>query len=182
MKTAMILVFSVVAFGQAREGTAAPSCMPGDQLTIQNGNYVCVDTAAPLPKPLTHTVSVSPTVKRSLLPLPGGTKVYVEPMDGFEVFFMSAIANKHVPLAITLDKTQAEYVFTGNAESQNAGWAKILLTRDVRSSQEFSVLMSNMKGDVIWTCSAMKQSAIRGKRSAAEACAKLLNHIVVGGK
>lgn len=115
--------------------------------------------------------------------LPAGTKVYVEPMNGFEVYFMSAIAMKHVPLTITLDKSQAEYAFTGSAESQKAGWAKILLAHDARSTEEFSIVLSNIaSGNVIWTCSAIKGSAIRGKRSAAEACAKYLNHIVVGGK
>ncbi|MDP8990202.1 MAG: hypothetical protein M3N41_09020 [Acidobacteriota bacterium] len=115
--------------------------------------------------------------------LPAGTKVYVEPMGGFEVYFMSAIAAKHVPLTITLDRSQAQLAFTGSAESQKAGWAKILIAHDGRSSEEFSIVLSDVAtGSVIWTCSANKPSAMRGKRSAAEACAKLLNHIVIGGK
>src|ERR1019366_6324688 len=99
------------------------------------------------------------------LPLPAGAKVYVEPMaGGFEVFFMSAMAAKHVPLAITLDKSQADYAITGSGESQKAGWAKIILAHDANSREEMSVVLSNIQpGAVLWTRSAINPIPIGGK-------------------
>ena len=53
-----------------------------------------------------------------------GSTVYIEPMDGYEAYLAAAIAKKHVPLIVVMDKSKAEYVIsstvTHTAENQPA--------------------------------------------------------------
>lgn len=107
-----------------------------------------------------------------------GSKVYIEPNEGFETYYTSAMLVKKVPMSITTDKEQADYIINLAAESKKAGWAKMVFQKSGKSSEELSVVMVEAKsGDVVWACSAQKDSAFRGKRSIAEACSKRMNKL-----
>ena len=53
MRPAIVLMFlTTLALGQdgkARKGPIAPTCMPGDHLTVRNGVHVCEDDNASPP-------------------------------------------------------------------------------------------------------------------------------------
>ena len=55
--------------------------------------------------------------------IPRGSRVYIEPMDGFEKTLAAAFDKKQVPLVIVGDKAQADYLISGTAEdkSQSTG-------------------------------------------------------------
>lgn len=115
--------------------------------------------------------------------VPVGSKVYVQPMDGFGSYIIAAIQKKHVPVTVVSEREQADFEIGGNAESQKAGWAKILFTRSAASTEEASINVTNLKtGVIVFAYNVNKQNAARGKQSAAEACAKHLNEAVEKGK
>ena len=74
-----------------------------------------------------------------------GSKVYIEPMNGFETYMAAAIQKKKVPLIVVSDESAADYVMTGNAEHQKAGWAKVVFTGNIHSDEQASVSMVSTK-------------------------------------
>ena len=107
--------------------------------------------------------------------IPPGSKVYVQPMDGFGSYIMAAIDKKKVPILVVSEKEKADFEIGGDAESQKAGWAKILFTRSAASTEQASINVTNLKtGVIVFAYNVNKQNAARGKQSAAEACAKHL--------
>ncbi len=115
----------------------------------------------------------------STVTIPAGSKIYVQPMDGFGSYIIAAIEKKKVPVVIVVDKDSADFEIAGDAESQKAGWAKILFTRSAASTEEASINVTNVKtGTIVFAYNVNKQNAARGKQSAAEACAKHLKDVV----
>ncbi|MBV8846402.1 MAG: hypothetical protein JO307_26655 [Bryobacterales bacterium] len=111
--------------------------------------------------------------------IPSGAKIYVDSMDGFGSYVIAALGKKKVPVVVVVDKEKAEFVIAGNQESQKAGWAKILLTRSAQSTEEASINVTNIAtGEIVFAYNVNKGSAVRGKQSAAEACAKHLKDAV----
>ena len=118
--------------------------------------------------------AIDPTGK-----IPNGSRIYVDPMDGFGTYVIAAIANKKVPVKVIADKESADYVIGGAAESQKAGWAKIIFARSAASTEEASINVTNVKtGEIVFAYNVNKANAARGKQSAAEACAKHLKDVV----
>lgn len=112
-----------------------------------------------------------------------GPKVFIAPMNGFENYISAAIAKKGVPVHIVADREQADYVLEGASESQKAGWAKILIQRDVRSTEEASVRLIDVKtSEVVFAYQYHMGSSWFGKQSASESCAKHLGAWLRGGK
>lgn len=68
-------------------------------------------------------------------PVPFGSKVFITANDGFDVFLTAALAKKGVPVTVVADKEKADYEIQATAETQKAGWAKVLLTRNARSNE-----------------------------------------------
>jgi hypothetical protein len=107
--------------------------------------------------------------------IPAGSKVYVQGMDGFGSYVMAALDKKKVPVVVVSQRENADFEIGGDAESQKAGWAKVLLTRSASSTEEASINVTNVKtGVIVFAYNVNKQNAVRGKQSAAEACAKHL--------
>jgi hypothetical protein len=50
-----------------------------------------------------------------------GSKLFIEPMNGFENYLTAAIQAKHVPVTIVLDKGHADYIVTGSWRESNGG-------------------------------------------------------------
>jgi hypothetical protein len=111
--------------------------------------------------------------------IPAGSKIYVQQMDGFGSYVIAAITKKKVPVLIVSDREQADFEIGGDAESQKAGWAKIIWTGRTGSTEEASINVTNIKtGVIVFAYNVNKQNAVRGKQSAAEACAKHLKDVV----
>jgi hypothetical protein len=117
------------------------------------------------------------------LQIPRGAKVYIAPMEGFETYLSAAIMKKEVPLSIVSNKDVADFEITGNSETQKAGWAKTIMTGNGRADERGSITVTNLKsGVVVYAYAADKGSAIRGKQSVAESCAKHLKERIEKGK
>ena len=115
--------------------------------------------------------------------IPKGAKVYIAPMDGFETYLSAALMKKEVPVSIVTDKAMADFEITGNSETQKAGCAKTIMTGNGRADERGSITVTNIKsGIVVYAYAADKGSAIRGKQSVAESCAKHLRERIEKGK
>jgi hypothetical protein len=106
--------------------------------------------------------------------IPVGSKVYVAPMkDGFDTYVIAGIMKKQVPVVVVTSREKADYEITGIAESDKAGWAKMLFMGSSSSAEQASIKIVEIKSEeVIFGYSVNKGNSVRGKQSAGEACAK----------
>lgn len=108
-----------------------------------------------------------------------GSKVYVAPMGGFENYVIAGIVKKKVPVTLVSDRDKAEYEIRGSAETEKAGWAKMLFMGSQNSNEQASINLSEIKtGNVVYAYSVNKLNSVRGKQSAGEAIGKHLNEAV----
>ena len=113
--------------------------------------------------------------KQTQQKLPAGSKVYMAPMDGFEIYLKAAIAKKKVPIEIVEQREKADYEITGVSESKKAGAAKKIITGSWHSTEDASIKISSLKsGEIVYAYSVHKENSTHGKQSSAEACAKHL--------
>jgi hypothetical protein len=126
---------------------------------------VVLNTMAQEPKSL-----ATPTKKF----IPVGSRVYVAPMkDGFDTFVIAGIMKKKVAVVVVTSREKADYEITGIAESDKAGWAKMLFMGSSSSAEQASIKIVEIKTDeVVFGYSVNKGNSYRGKQSAGEACAK----------
>jgi hypothetical protein len=75
-------------------------------------------------------------------------RVFIEPMGGFEACLSAAILKKDVQLVVTDDKQNAEYIITGTAYTEKAGWAKTIFISGAPQS-DASITMKTPR-QVIW--------------------------------
>lgn len=112
-------------------------------------------------------------------PIVSGSKVYIEPMNGFENYLTAAFQKKKVPLVVVADKSMADYIVTGNAEHQKAGWAKIVFTGNIHSDEQASISMVSAKTEeVVFAYAVNKKNTMHGMQTSAEACAKHLKSAI----
>ena len=109
-------------------------------------------------------------------PEASGPKVFIESAaSGIDTYIAAALQKKNVPVIVVTDKEMADFVITVTSESQKAGWAKILLAGDLRSSEDVSIRMADVKSKTVaFAYSYHMGSSYHGKQSAAESCAKHL--------
>ncbi|HYG98291.1 MAG TPA: hypothetical protein VD837_04110 [Terriglobales bacterium] len=112
--------------------------------------------------------------------IPAGSKLYVAPMEGgFENFVIAGIQKKKVPVVVVVDRNKADFELTGIAESEKAGWAKMLFMGSQQSKEQASIKVANIKtGAVVFGYSVHKGNSYKGKQSAGEACAKHLKQAI----
>ena len=108
--------------------------------------------------------------------IPPHSRVFITPIEGgFDTYLSAALVKKEVPLTIVAIKEKADFEITGIAESEKAGWAKMMFLGSGQSNEQASIKVVNLKtGVVAFAYAANKGSATRGKQSAAESCAKHL--------
>jgi hypothetical protein len=122
-----------------------------------------------------------PPAELSKEKIPSGAKVYIAPLNGYESFLTAAIIRKGTPIIVVNNPDLADYKITGVTESHQASWARMLLTALEQSSEQVSVVMTNLKtGLVVWGCNVNKAGSLKGKQSAAEALAKHLKVRIEG--
>ena len=108
-----------------------------------------------------------------------GARVYVGDIDGLGPYLTAALAKKNVPLVVTTERDKADFEIDGISESERAGWSKMMLNGSAQSREEASIMVTNLRtGDVVFAYTVSKENAIRGRQSAAEACAKHLKRFL----
>jgi hypothetical protein len=120
----------------------------------------------------------APAVKERI---PSGSKFYVAPMGGFETYVIAGLMKKQVPVLVVNSREKADYEITGASESQKASWAKMMFMGSQQSHEEASVVIANIKtGTVVFGYNVNKGNSVRGRQSAAEACAKHIKNSIEG--
>ena len=123
------------------------------------------------------TLAAQPQTKA--VKIQSGTKIYVAPMGGFENYVIAGIVNKKVPVVLVTEREKADYEIRGSAETEKAGWAKMLFMGSQNSNEEASINVSDVKtGDIVFAYSVHKLNSVHGKQSAGEAIGKHLKEVV----
>jgi hypothetical protein len=125
-----------------------------------------------------------------------GARIVIAPMGGFETYFAAAVREKKVPIALTVDRSSAQYfIVSTNTEWQgfvygaagSANWnrgggsASYGASASSTRGLEASIMLIDAKTkDIVWAYEVHKNShgsllfgtlAARGQQSLAEACA-----------
>jgi hypothetical protein len=109
--------------------------------------------------------------------IPGGSKVYVADitgLPGFENNLVAAFQKKRVNLIIVADRSQADFEINGFAESQKAGWAKVIFRSGLPESEASMQMVNLRSGVVAYAVASYKVEARNGNKSTAEHLAKNL--------
>jgi hypothetical protein len=127
--------------------------------------------------PLPTKVTVRATQPTDPTYIPAASKVYVENIDGlpgFENNLVAAFQKKQVNLLVVADRSLADFEINGSAQSQKAGWAKIIFGSGLPES-EASIQIVNMRtGVVAYAVASYRVDALNGNKSTAEHLAKNL--------
>jgi hypothetical protein len=110
-----------------------------------------------------------------------GARIYIAPMlNGFDNYIAAGLQQKNVPVIVVAVREKADYEITGVAETDKAGWAKMLFIGSQQTNETASIKMVNLKtGAVVFAYSVNKTNSVRGKQSAGEACAKHIKKKIV---
>jgi hypothetical protein len=142
--------------------TLAASAIAQERSRVVNVSLISATTAAQTPGP-TY--------------IPPGSKVYVAEIDGlphFENNLVAAFQKKQVDLIVVDDRSTADFEINGFAQSQTAGWAKIIFGSG-RPESEASIQVVNLKSGVIaYAVASYKVNSLNGNKSTAEHLAKNL--------
>lgn len=160
--------------GAAETSGTAPADAPA-----KPKNDDAADSKGAKTSPATTPASTANHTPVSAIKIPSGSKIYVAPMGGFESYVVAGIMKKKVPVSIVADRDKADYEINGAAETQKAGWAKIVFTRNDSTNEEASINVTEIKtGAVVFAYSVHKGNSARGKQSAGEAIGKHLNEAI----
>ena len=157
---------------------ATSATAPGDA-QAKPKNDDAADSKNTKTSPTATPTSAANHTPVSGIKIPSGSKIYVAPMGGFESYVVAGIMKKKVPVAIVNDRDKADYEIKGAAETQKAGWAKIVFTGNDSTNEEASINVTEIKtGAVVFAYSVHKGNSVRGKQSAGEAIGKHLNEAI----
>jgi hypothetical protein len=184
----IVICMALAAYAMAQTGPQNPpaaSQQPTTQAATRDNAPPITAAAAPADKPAntksdtTATPSTPSNTSVNATKMPSGSKVYVAPMGGFENYVVAGIVKKKVPVVIVADRDKAEYEIKGSAETEKAGWAKMLFMGSQNSNEQASINVTEIKsGNVVFAYSVNKLNSYKGKQSAGEAIGKHLNEAV----
>lgn len=117
----------------------------------------------------TLTSSAQPPAPRHIQ---SGSRVYIEPMNGFEVYLSAAIIQKKVPVTVVDDKAKADYIIAGTSHVDKASWAKTIFISPAPQAGASIAVKDAKTGDLIYAYAVDKFNSVRANQSTAEACAK----------
>ena len=141
--------------------------------------FACTSQAQDRVRLINASLSSDQSVVRVTDPtyIPGGSRVYVADIDGlpgFENNLVAAFQKKQVKLIVVADRAQADFEINGFAQSQKAGWAKIIFGSG-RPEAEASMQMVNLRSGVVaYAVASYKVDSYNGNKSTAEHLAKNL--------
>ena len=125
--------------------------------------------------PVANSAPAAPKLTTADTLIHRNATVYVDDMDGFEHYLMSAMRKKSVPLIVVVDPMQADYIIFGVSETKRAGWAKMFFLGTGKSGEMASISMVDRRTKVVvFADSSHRYAANRGQRSTAEKLAKYL--------
>jgi hypothetical protein len=159
--------------------TTQPSTSSGDQPAAPKSDSALNPKSDTTAKPAASAAGGAQATPVSGLKIPSGSKIYIAPMGGFESYVVAGIMKKKVPVSIVTDRDKADFEIKGAAESEKAGWAKIVFLRNDSTNEQASINVTEIKsGNVVFAYSVHKGSSARGKQSAGEAIGKHLNEAI----
>ena len=109
--------------------------------------------------------------------IPAGSRVYIANINGlpgFENNLVAALQKKQVKMLVVADRSQAEFEINGFAQSQRAGWAKIIFGTGLPESEASFQLVNLRTGVVAYAVASYKVDSLNGNKSTAEHLAKNL--------
>lgn len=179
------------AIAQTTQPSAAPSNQQDNAQTSPQSNPATASQADQAGKPADGQPDAAKKTSAEAKPsapakvslnatkIPSGSRVYVAPMGGFENYVIAGILKKKVPVSIVSDRDKAEYEIRGAAETEKAGWAKMLFMGSQNTNEQASINVQEIKsGAVVFAYSVNKLNSVRGKQSAGEAIGKHLNEAI----
>jgi uncharacterized protein (DUF736 family) len=107
-----------------------------------------------------------------------GSRIFIEPMNGFETDLAAAVIKKHVPVMVVDNEKNADYIITGSNETIKAGWAKTIFITPSPADHASITVTDPVTGQVVYAYAWDKLGAIRGSQSAAEGIAKHLKNFI----
>jgi hypothetical protein len=162
----VLILYSICAVGQdTKPTTPADSSSHESPTTAKNDKLVAEE----------------PGTLISEEKLYSGARIYVAPMlNGFDNYIVAGLQQKKVPVIVVALREKADYEITGIAETDKAGWAKMLFIGSQQTNESASIKMVNLKtGAIVFAYSVNKMNSVRGKQSAGEACAKHIKKKIV---
>jgi hypothetical protein len=168
-------------------GTVMAICQSVNPSKNEGGQTAAGSPSAGVPAPTNNAAPASDPVNAGAKgsasinsnKIPSGSKLFVAPMGGFENYVIAGILKKKVAVTIVADRDKAEYEIRGSAETEKAGWAKMLFLGSQNSNEQASINVSQIKtGNVVFAYSVNKLNSVRGKQSAGEAIGKHLNEAI----
>lgn len=115
-----------------------------------------------------------------------GSKVFVEPMSGFENYLTAAIQSQKVPLTVVLDRSRADYVVTGSwreSEGGTSGNGSLIAPLKRRTNYSASLSIIDPKTSAVLFAFSSEKSATHDlSKQIAEDWAKNLRDQMIGKK
>ncbi len=157
-------------------------------LISASGNFaIGQQLVVPVPAPAVLAAPAAAPIPAAIVPaavalwpsrLVPGSKLFIEPMDGFDTYLSAAIIKKKVPVMIVDDRAKADFVVVGSSHVDKAGWAKTIFVSP-NPHAEASISVKNAHtGDLVFAYNVDKAAAVRANQSTAEACAKHLKEAI----
>ena len=148
-------------------------------VSFLSGNLAFSQSVAPPTATPTQATPVAPVAapipQTRILP---GSKVFIEPMEGFDTYLSAAMLKKKVPIVIVDDRTKADFIMVGSSHVDKAGWAKtIFISPNPHAEASISVKDAH-SGNMVFAYNVDKSNAVRANQSTAEACAKHLKEAI----
>ncbi len=145
--------------------------------TLGFSSLIAQDRARTVYPPLPTKVTVRATQPTDPTYIPAASKVYVEDIDGlpgFENNLVAAFQKKQVNLLIVADRSLADFEINGFAQSQKAGWAKIIFGSGLPESEASIQVVNIRTGVVAYAVASYRVDSLNGNKSTAEHLAKNL--------
>jgi hypothetical protein len=107
-----------------------------------------------------------------------GSKLFIEPMDGFDTYLAAAILKKKVPVMVIGDRSKADFIVSGGSHVDKAGWAKTIFVSPLPHAEASISIKDAHSGNLVFAYNVDKSNAARANQSTAEACAKHLKEAI----
>jgi hypothetical protein len=132
-------------------------------------------TAALVPVPASKPATAST--------VPPGSKIFVEPNNGFESYIVAALVKKHVPIKITANKSEADFILrnTVTEKPETSGLGKLARCAfsyciGIDGTQTATVELLDAKQQIVWAYNVRKPGS-SNFQSSAEAIAKHMKEV-----
>jgi hypothetical protein len=107
-----------------------------------------------------------------------GSKIFIEPMDGFDTYLSAAFLKKKVPVLVVDDKAKADFIVSGSSHVDKASWAKTMFVSPNPHAEASVSIKDARTGNLVYAYNVDKPAAVRANQSTAEACAKHLKDAI----